>query len=106
MLTDDDIERHLAALEGLGQRAALARADYDFADDMLRTVHAHEYLKCDLPRAADREATAYASEAYRAALEEKRRTFLESERLRHERAWRERIIDAWQTMSANKRGKI
>ena len=106
MLTDDDIERHLTVLEGLGEKAAIARADYDFAEDYLRTVHAHEYLKCELPRAADREATAYASEAYRKALEEKRRAFLDSERLRHERAWRERVIDAWKTMSANRRGKI
>lgn len=103
MITDEEIERHLHALEALGEKAALARADADHAEQMLKTVHAHEYLKCDLPRAADREATAYASEAYAAALRERRDTFVAAEKLRHERAWRERIIDAWQTMSANRR---
>lgn len=103
MIRDDDIERHLEALEALGEKSALARADADHAENMLKTVYAHEYLKSDLPRTADREAAAYASEAYKQALEERRRTFVAAEKLRHERAWRERIIDAWQTMSANRR---
>lgn len=106
MIRENDIEQHLQALEELGARAAEARADYDYLSDLVRTVHAHEYLKCDLPRAVDREATAYASEAYKQALEDKRSAFVRAEKLRHERAWRERVIDAWQTMSANQRGKI
>jgi len=106
MITEDEIERHLDALERLGEKSAIARADADHADQMLKTVYAHEYLKSDLPRTADREAAAYASEAYKAALTERRETFIAAEKMRHERAWRERIIDAWQTMSANKRGKI
>lgn len=103
MIHDQDIERHLEALEALGEKSALARADADHADNMLKTIYAHEYLKSDLPRAADREAAAYASDAYRAALDERRETFLVAERLRHERAWRERVIDVYQTMSANRR---
>ena len=103
MIHDQDIERHLEALEALGEKSALARADADHAENMLKTVYAHEYLKSDLPRAADREAAAYASDAYRAALDERRETFLVAERLRHERAWRERVIDVYQTMSANRR---
>ena len=106
MISEEDVERHLGALERLGDKAAVARADADYAAELLKTVYAHEYLKSELPRAADREAEAYASDRYRQALEEKRQTFIAAEKLRHERAWRERVIDAWQTMSANKRGKI
>ncbi|MGA1080960.1 MAG: hypothetical protein ACO3WK_11400 [Steroidobacteraceae bacterium] len=103
MIRDEDIEKHLGALEDLGAQAATARADADFQADFLKTVYAREYLASDLPRAADREAAAYASPRYAEALEEKRRAVALAERLRHERAWRERVIDAWQTMSANRR---
>jgi len=106
MLSDEDVERHLDALAKVGPAAAVARADAEFASDMLRTTYAAEFLKSELPRAADKEAAALSSPAYRAALEEKRRTMIEAEKLRHERAWRERVIEAWQTMSANHRGKI
>lgn len=106
MLSPDEIEGHLDALREIGGRAAEARADYEFSSDMLRTVYAAEYLKSELPRAADKEAEALASEGYRKALDDRRRAFIESEKLRHERAWRERVIDAWQTMSANARGRI
>jgi hypothetical protein len=106
MLSPDDIEGHLDALQRIGDRAAEARADYEFSSDMLRTVYAAEYLKSELPRAADKEAEALASEAYRKALEDRRNAFVVAEKLRHERAWRERVIDAWQTMSANARGRI
>ncbi len=106
MIRDSDIERHLERLEVLGAAAAEARADYEFASDMLKTVYAAEYLKSDFQRTADKEADALASPAYIAALSEKKKAFVVAEKLRHERAWRERVIDAWQTLSANARGKI
>lgn len=106
MIRDADIERHLARLEELGVSAAEARADYEFASDMVKTVYAAEYLKNDYQRTADKEAAALASAPYIAALNEKKRAFVVAEKLRHERAWRERVIDAWQTFSANARGKI
>jgi len=106
MIREEDVERHLDALAKVGPAAAIARADAEFASDMIRTVYAAEFLQADLPRAADKEAAALSSPAYRAALEEKRRTMIEAEKLRHERAWRERCIEAWQTMSANARGKL
>ncbi len=106
MIRDADIERHLERLEVLGAAAAEARADYEFAADMLKTVYASEYLKSDYQRTADKEAAALASPPYVAALNEKKRAFIVAEKLRHERAWRERVIDAWQTLSANARGKI
>ena len=106
MITEKQIEEHLAALEGLGPKLASSRADAEFASDILRTVYANEYLKAEAPRAADKEAMALASDAYKAALTEKRRAMIESETLRHERAWRERVIEAWQTLSANNRGRI
>jgi len=106
LIRDTEIERHLARLEELGSSAAEARADYEFAADMVKTVYAAEYLKNDFQRTADKEAAALASPAYVNALTEKKRAFVVSEKLRHERAWRERVIDAWQTFSANARGKI
>ena len=105
-ISDKTVEEHLDALERLGPKAAAARADADFLTEMLKTVHAKEYLSSDLPRAADKEAEAFASDSYQEALHDRRKAFVVAETLRHEKAWRERVIDAWQTMSANNRGKI
>ena len=105
-ISDKTVEEHLDALEKLGPKAAEARSDAEFYTDFLKTVHGKEYLQSELPRAADKEAEAYASAAYIQALHDRRKAFVTAETLRHEKAWRERVIDAWQTMSANNRGKI
>lgn len=106
MISDAQVERHLSALRDIGDRCAEARAEYEFATDMAKTVYASEYLKSDAPRTADKEAEALASENYQNAIRSKREAMIVSEKLRHERAWHERVIDAWQTFSANSRGKI
>ncbi len=106
MFRDDQIQAHLDKLEDVGVASAEARADYEFLQDMAKTVYAAEYLKSELPRAADKEAEALASVAYAEILKKKRDAFVLAEKLRHERAWRERVIDVWQTQSANNRGRI
>lgn len=106
MFRDDQIQAHLDKMEDIGVASAEARADYEFLQDMAKTVYAAEYLKSELPRAADKEAEALASVAYLEVLKKKRDAFVLAEKLRHERAWRERVIDVWQTQSANNRGRI
>ena len=106
MIKDDDVEKHLDRLREVGEKYAAAKAEADFATDMLKTIHAAQFLKSVHPRAADKEAEAYASEAYLHAMNEKAAAVMKAEKLRHEKAWRERCIEVWQTQSANSRGRI
>ena len=105
-ISEADIERHLDALEKIGAELGTAKADADFHADFLKTVYAAEYLRSDGPRASDREAEALASAAYRKALDDRREAIMRAEKLRHEKSWRERCIEVWQTESANNRGRI
>lgn len=105
-ISEEDIEKHLDALEKIGPELAKAKADADFQADFIKTVYAAEYLRSDGPRASDREAEALASAAYRNALQDRREAIMRSETLRHEKAYRERCIEVWQTESANNRGRI
>lgn len=105
-ISDARIESALDRLEKMAEDIAEARAESDFRSDMLRTVYGAEYLQADKARAADREAAALASPAYREALDTKRAAVAKFEKLRHEKAFLERLIEVWQTDSANNRGRI
>lgn len=105
-ITDDQIEKHLDSLERLGPKLAAARADAEYHADFIKTVYSIQYMRSDLPRVGDKEADALASEAYGKALKEKRDATMLAETLRHEKTWHESVINAWQTLSANNRGRI
>lgn len=105
-ITEEEVERHLDSLEEIGPKLATAKAESDFHSDFIKTVYAAEYMKSDAPRAADREAEALSSEAYFKALKDKRLAMIEAEKLRHQKAFHERAIEVWQTMSANNRGRV
>jgi len=105
-ISDSQVEDHLDGLEKLGPKLAAARADAEYFSDYIKTVYAAEYLRSDLPRVGDKEAEAYASDAYVAALGEKRKATMLAETHRHEKTWRESVIEVWRTLGANERGKI
>ena len=105
-MKDSEVEAHLDQLREVGDDLAAAKAEADFLTDMLKTIHAAQYLKSVAPRAADKEAEAYASPAYQKALDDRATALMRAEKLRHKKAWHERVIEVWQTMSANTRGRI
>ena len=80
-----------------------ARADAQKADDMLRVIKALVMAQSNHKTAAAQEREAYASEAYRNAIDEKFEAVKAAETLRARREAAIQTIEAWRSMNANQR---
>jgi hypothetical protein len=81
-----------------------SRARMFKADKMLNHVKSIAFIHSDATTAAAREAEAYASPEYLAAIEELRAATEEAEKLKAAREAAEIRVDLWRTISARQRG--
>lgn len=99
-------ERAQKAVQFLIDTAAeygAARAEAQKADDMLRIVKALAMAQSNQSSAAAQEREAYASDAYRRAVDDKFEAVKAAETMRARREGAIQTIEAWRSMNANQR---
>lgn len=84
--------------------AAQARADREVLDQGLKRVKALEMRDSNAKTIGERETAAYASEAYRVALEGLREAITKDEQFRALRGAHSARIESWRTQQATMRG--
>lgn len=106
MIKEATVEKAVDFLRDTATPYGKARGHAAFADANMRRVKALQMVGRP-GSAADREATAYASAEYLAALEQLENAVAESETLRARRDAAEMTIEVWRSQfSASKRGNI
>lgn len=106
MTIQTDQERAAKAVEFLIDSAAeygAAKADAVLAGNSLRRIKAMAMRDSDEKSAAMREAEAYASDAYQAALQAEREAVEDYETLRAQREAAIQLIEYWRAINANQR---
>jgi hypothetical protein len=106
MISEQRVEMAVEFLRDTARDYGKARGHLAFCDANLRRVKALEMIGKD-GSLGDREALAYASEAYKAAIEALENATADSETLRARRDAAEFTIEVWRSQfSAAKRGNI
>jgi hypothetical protein len=108
MIDDTDVENALEYLENSAIPAAQARADRVYVEAYRSSLEALLMKESDDGETAAviQKRNAHAHETYLAHLNAIRDAVFEDERHRFLREAARARIDAWQTMSANQRGRI
>jgi hypothetical protein len=104
MIDQDAAEKASQYLVDSAFKYGDARARMFKADKMLNHVRSVVFIHSDATTAAAREAEAYASPEYLAAIEELRAATEEAEKLKAAREAAEVRVDLWRTISARQRG--
>jgi hypothetical protein len=104
MIDQDAAEKASQYLVDSAFKYGEARARMFKADKMLNHVRSIAFVHSDATTAAAREAEAYASPEYLAAIEELRAATEEAEKLKAAREAAEIRVDLWRTISARQRG--
>jgi hypothetical protein len=108
MISDDDVETALEYLENSASPAASARADRVYVEAYRSSLEALLMKESDDGETAAviQKRNAHMHKTYLAHLNAIRDAVFEDERHRFLREAAQARIQAWQTMSANQRGKI
>jgi hypothetical protein len=104
MIDQDAAEKASQYLVDSAFKYGEARARMFKADKMLNHVRSLVYIHSEAATASAREAEAYASPEYLAAIEELRAATEEAEKLKAAREAAEVRVDLWRTISARQRG--
>ena len=103
MIDDKEIERAVWWLAQSAPHIAQARAEMVFADEFRKSLKAILMAECNETAANAREQFAYAHPKMLGHLQEIKRTVLNYEKLRAQREAANMKIEAWRSMSANRR---
>lgn len=105
MITEEEIDRVLSYLRDNADKDAHARAERIYMEQWIKTVLAQEQGKVNASSVAAAEVGARVSETYVAALQGYKQAIFEDERRRFLRVAAEAKIEAWRTMSSNRRAE-
>ncbi len=106
MVTDEQAEKAADWLRDNAGEAARLRGERIKAEEMRKHVKAVLMGQSDAKSAADREAAAYASEAYRKHLDVIEGAVVADEKNRALREAAVMRIEVWRTECSNQRGRI
>lgn len=103
MITEPQVQESMDYLFDSAMAAAQARADREVLEQGLKRVKAIEMRDANGKTIGERETTAYASDAYKVALEGLREAITKDETFRALRAAHAARIEAWRTQQATMR---
>lgn len=103
MITEPQVQESMDYLFDSAVGAAQARADREVLEQGLKRVKAIEMRDANAKTIGERETTAYASEAYRIALEGLREAITKDETFRALRAAHAARLESWRTQQATMR---
>ena len=104
-MTDIDPHKALTTLHKLGPLYAEAKAQRIHIEESLRSIKAIEMSASGETTAAAQERVAYASEAYRTAVQGLRVAVEREETLRYKLKTAELAIDVWRSWNASNRAR-
>lgn len=102
MISEERLSKALTYLAETDEKCAKAKAYYMGLDEQTKTIKAGEFLKHD-GTVAEREATAYASSAYREHLEKVQNANADYETMRNKRLTEELIVEVWRSLNSQRR---
>lgn len=103
MITEKQVQESMDYLFDSAMPAAQARADREVLEQGLKRVKALEMRDANAKTIGERETTAYASDAYRVALEGLREAITKDETFRALRAAHAARLESWRTQQATMR---
>jgi queuine/archaeosine tRNA-ribosyltransferase len=103
VITEKQVQESMDYLFDSAMPAAQARADREVLEQGLKRVKALEMRDANAKTIGERETTAYASDAYRVALEGLREAITKDETFRALRAAHAARLESWRTQQATMR---